>query len=155
MVKESSKIFKKTFGNFFHFQLVLTLWPSLPPTLPQPWCRLTASKPKNWSESEIRQIDQRKVDSTFYRSKILSSEFRPPVFLCLRVGFELLLSKIQTPLLLRNRLVTNQNKFPKMCELKHFNLKIVWIIVTINSYKKSLKGRKKSLAGRTLALPVL
>ena len=33
---------------------------------------------QNRSQSEIRQIDQRKVDSIFYRSKILSSEFRPP-----------------------------------------------------------------------------
>jgi hypothetical protein len=61
------------------FSFPIGLWPSLPPALPKPWCWLKVLKPKNQSESEIRQIDQRKVDSTFYRSKILSSEFRPPV----------------------------------------------------------------------------
>ena len=74
----------KTFGNIFlsmlivstrlrilaNFHLVFKLSFSYPPPR-----RLNS---KNRSQSEIRQIDQRKVDLTFYRSKILSSEFRPP-----------------------------------------------------------------------------
>ncbi len=47
---------------------------ALAPT-PLPLCRL---KSNNRSQSEIGQINQRKVDSIFYRLKILSSEFRPP-----------------------------------------------------------------------------